>query len=257
MTKNEAIKFVVLRSLGNFLVLFSIYGVISTFWPPVSAEAKFILIQTRGIHFTVKADVIPAKAGIQGKVVDPHLREDDKAKTAQTPQKDLSFTNLLSGSKEQILTPIDPVFSILIPKIGANVKVFPNIDPNDPNAYLPVLQHGVAHARGSVFPGHPGTTYLFAHSADNWWDAGRYNAVFYTLNNLSEGDEIDVFFEGIRYRYSVSQKMISDPQDITLLTSEQTGPQRLVLQTCWPPGTTLRRLYVIAIPASVGMKNDE
>ena len=236
MRRNEAIKFVLLRSLGNFLVLFSIYGVLATFGPLISAEAKYLIIQTRGIQIQVAS------------TKEKRLTASSQLPTTQS----LSFPQLLSWSKQQILTPIDPLFSILIPKLGANVRVFPNIDPDNPQAYLPILQQGVAHAKGSVFPGQPGTTYLFAHSADNWWDVGRYNAVFYTLNNLSEGDEIDVFFENRRYRYAVSQKLISDPQDTTLLTSQHVGPQRLVLQTCWPPGTTLKRLYVIATPAKKG-----
>jgi hypothetical protein len=40
--------------------------------------------------------------------------------------------------------------------------------------------NGVAHAKGTVFP-HKGNIYLFAHSTDNWWNVGRYNAVFYLL----------------------------------------------------------------------------
>jgi LPXTG-site transpeptidase (sortase) family protein len=237
MSRNEAIKFVVLRSLGNFLVLFSIYGVIATFGPLISAEAKYLLIQARGITFEVSGIKYQASR-----------IQNTQYKIPNT--KTVGFPELLSGSKEQIMIPIDPLFSILVPKLGANVRIFPNIDPDNPQAYLPILQQGVAHAKGSVFPGHPGTTYLFAHSADNWWDVGRYNAVFYTLNNLSEGDEIDIFFENRRYRYEVAQKVISDPQDTTYLTSQHIGSQRLVLQTCWPPGTTLKRLYVLAKPAT-------
>ena len=154
----------------------------------------------------------------------------------------------IKSNKEQILTPIDPLFSILIPKLGIDEKVIPNVDPDNPQDYLPVLQQGIAHAKGSVFPGFPGTTYLFAHSADNWWDIEHYNAIFYTLNNLSTGDEIAVFFENRRYEYVVSQKIIADPQDVSYLVSQHSGEQRLVLQTCWPPGTTFKRLYVLAKP---------
>ncbi|MGH7204310.1 MAG: sortase [Candidatus Levyibacteriota bacterium] len=257
MTRNEAIKFVILRSFGNFLVLFSLYGIIVTFGPALTEELKVLIIQTRGVHFKIKDDYASTQChscegrNLANNTGDPRIRENDKK---NVPSKDLSFTQLLSGSKQQIMIPIDPEFSVLIPKLGANVKVFPNIDPNNSQEYLPVLQKGVAHAKGSVFPGQSGVTYLFAHSADNWWDVGRYNAVFYTLNNLSKGDEIDIFFENTRYRYQVSEKIISDPEDTTLLASQHTGPQRLVLQTCWPPGTTLKRLYVIAKPARVGNK---
>ena len=144
--------------------------------------------------------------------------------------------------------PKDSDFSILIAKIGASAKVFPNVDPTSENEFLPILQKGIAHAKGSVFPGMFGNVYLFAHSADNWWNVGRYNAVFYLLQHLELGDEIVVFFGGKRYDYVVSQKIISDPSDISLLTQAQGGEERLVLQTCWPPGTTWKRLYIIATP---------
>jgi LPXTG-site transpeptidase (sortase) family protein len=234
MKRNEAIRFVVLRSLGNFLVLFSLYGVLATFGPALSAEAKFLIIQARGVTFTVPRGQGNVQAAARA--------------TRATFGRDLGFADVLAGSKNQTLTPKDPLFSILIPKIGASAKVFPNVDPDNPDIFLPVLQQGIAHAKGSVFPGHPGNTYLFAHSTDNWWDVGRYNAVFYTLGNLSEKDEIIVFFENRRYDYVVTQKLIADPQDVTLLTAKHKGPQQLVLQTCWPPGTTWKRLYVIAKP---------
>lgn len=229
---------------------------IVTFGPALTEELKVMIIQARGVHFTIDASTTEKTTMIGADTIhaSSSAQRDISAhrSPAVTPKKDISIADVLAGSKQQIMIPIDPEFSILIPRLGANVKVFPNIDPDNPQEYLPALQKGVAHAKGSVFPGQSGTTYLFAHSADSWWDVGRYNAVFYTLNNLSNGDEIDVFFENTRYKYQVSEKIISDPKDTTFLTSQHGGPQRLVLQTCWPPGTTLKRLYVIAVPASVG-----
>ncbi len=146
------------------------------------------------------------------------------------------------------MIPKDTDFSISIPKIGASAKVYPNVDPSKPSEFLPILSKGIAHAKGSVFPGLPGNVYLFAHSTDNWWDVGRYNAVFYLLQHLDMHDEIVVFFEGRRYEYFVTQKIISDPTDTSLLATAHGKDERLVLQTCWPPGTTWKRLYVIAEP---------
>jgi sortase A len=125
--------------------------------------------------------------------------------------------------------------------------VFPNVDPGNPDEFKPVLQQGVAHAKGTVFPGMVGNTYLFAHSADNWWDVGRYNAVFYLLKNLQKGDEVIVFFEDQRYDYVVSESFIAESSDVSLLNNHKTTEQ-LVLQTCWPPGTTLKRQFVVAVP---------
>jgi LPXTG-site transpeptidase (sortase) family protein len=245
MSRSEVIRFIVLRSLGNFLVLVALYGVVMTFGPAVMFQLKYELIQLRGIHFTVASGTKPhLNTLLKG---EGSLSKASVVHTSSSP----GFADILAGNKEQILMPIDPLFSILIPKLGIDEQVVPNVDPNNPDIYLPVLQHAVAHAKGSVFPGDPGSIYLFAHSADNWWDIEHYNAVFYTLNNLSEGDEVVIFFENRRYDYVVSKKLISDPQDTTLITSKHTGPQQLVLQTCWPPGTTFKRLYIVAKPKAI------
>ena len=159
------------------------------------------------------------------------------------------MASVLSGPKEQLLIAPDPNFSILIPKIGASAKIFPNVDPSAENEFLPILQHGVAHAKGTVFPGVPGNTYLFAHSTDNFWDVGRYNAVFYLLKDLSAGDDIVIFFENRRFNYKVTQTQIVDASEVSYITnSAQTSGQRLILQTCWPPGTSWKRLIVFAEP---------
>ena len=239
MSRVEIIRFLALRTVGNFLVLVALYGVVMTFGPAVRFQVQYQLIQLRHVHFVIED---------ASKVSRVNNNNKTSIKALDTSHNSPGFAQILAGNREQILTPIDPLFSILIPKLGIDEKVVANVDPTNPDDYLPVLQHAIAHAKGSVFPGDPGTTYLFAHSTDNWWDVGRYNAVFYTLNNLSRGDEIDIFFNNRRYTYVVDQQLISDPQDVTLLTQEHTGSSRLVLQTCWPPGTSFKRLYVIAIP---------
>lgn len=239
MKRSEAIKFVLLRSLGNFLVLFSLYGVIATFGPAFYYEAQFQIIQFRGVHFKVaSAEEVSAHQGFAD------VLKNAKGNHSESP----GFAQILAGSTEQILVPADTNFSITIPKIGASAKVYPNIDPGNPGEFLPVLQKGIAHARGSVFPGLAGNVYLFAHSTDNWWNVGRYNAVFYLLKNLAAGDPVVVFFENRRYDYVVSKITIADPDDTSHIARAQTGEEQLVLQTCWPPGTTWKRLLVIAKP---------
>ena len=238
MTRKDAIKFVAVRSLGNFLLLLSLYGVGATFGPVLSSEVKFRIAQARGVHFQV--------ANTANRTRTP-ASQAGSAKVISEP----GFSDVITGSKEQVLIPKDTQFSIVIPKIGASSKVYPNVDPTNENEFLNVLSHGVAHAKGSVFPGLLGNVYLFAHSADNWWDVGRYNAVFYLLKDLSQGDQIVVFFENRRYEYVVSQKVILDPSDTSLITDTQRSQQRLILQTCWPPGTTWKRLYIIGEPKKV------
>jgi len=231
MTGKAQARFLIMRTLGNFLILFSLYGVAATFGPALFYEVQFQVIKARGLEFKVASP----QEGFESVSVD----------SAQVP----GFGDIIAGAKEQVLVPPDTEFSMVIPKIGATAKIWPNVDPLSEQDFLPKLQTGIAHAKGSVFPGLQGNVYLFAHSTDNFWDIGRYNAVFYLLKDLEPGDDISVYFENRRYNYKVDHTVIKDPTDVDLLTKSQVpGQEQLILQTCWPPGTTWKRLFVIAKP---------
>lgn len=234
MTKKDKIKFLIVRSIGNFLVLFAIFGVFATFGPALYYEASFRIAKVRGVEFTVGS----AQAG-------PVNKQDA---SSDSSKGSLGFANVLTGSKEQILTPVDSQFSIVIPQIGANARVLANVDPSESDVFLPALRQGVAHAKGTFFPGQKGNIYLFAHSTDNFWDVGRYNAIFYLLKDLKQSDEIAVFFQNIRHNYVVKNSAIVNPSEVSYITSPNTGKELLILQTCWPPGTTWQRLIVFAEP---------
>ncbi|MDZ4228361.1 MAG: sortase, partial [Candidatus Levybacteria bacterium] len=160
----------------------------------------------------------------------------------------LGFAQVLSGEKEQVIIPSDTVFSVLIPKIGINSRIFPNIDASSSDAFLPVLKQGVAHAQGTFFPGQKGNIYLFAHSVDNFWNVGRYNAIFYLLKNLKAGDDIVVYYQNVRHNYVVKSMGITNPSNVSFIVNSQKEKEVLILQTCWPPGTTWQRLMVFAEP---------
>jgi len=241
MTTKDKVHFLIFRSIGNFLVLFAIFGVLATFGPALYYESVYQMMRIRGVRFSVSNQIGNAP------------KAQDSVKTS------LNFGGILSGPKEQMLTPIDPVFDILIPKIGANARVFPNVDPSNPDIFLPILQNGVAHAQGTFFPGQAGNIYLFAHSTDNFWDVGRYNAVFYLLKDLKEGDDVVIFYQDVRHNYIVKESKIVNPSDVSYITNTQNGKaasaqgfgepkELLILQTCWPPGTTWQRLLVFAEP---------
>jgi sortase A len=245
MTRQEKIKFLIFRSIGNFLVLFALYGVFATFGPALIAETKFRVAQARGITYQVAAPEEVSKS-LGDVIAEQKNFVSPPSKGGEEP----SFAQVLTGSKEQVLVPKDANFSIIIPKIGASAKIFPNVDPTDENAFLPILSQGIAHAKGTVFPGLSGNVYLFAHSTDNWWNVGRYNAIFYLLKDVSIHDEVVVFFEGKRFTYVVSETKVVDPGEVSHLINSHGGPQQLILQTCWPPGTTWQRLLVVARPKS-------
>ncbi len=135
-------------------------------------------------------------------------------------------------------------FGMTIPSLYLDEPVIPNVDPTDKNAYLPALKRGIAHAAGTQVPGAGGLGYYFAHSSlPDLRD--QYNAVFYLLGKLQPDDEVDIWYEGQKYAYSVTEKKETAASDVSFL--QQKYPQEtIVLQTCWPPGTTQRRLLVFA-----------
>lgn len=142
----------------------------------------------------------------------------------------------------------DTSYSLYIPKISATSKVIGNVDAGSETAYLAALKLGVAEVAGLAHPGQVGTTYLFAHSTDSPLNFARYNAVFYLLDRLENGDRVEVMYQNKLYKYQIVSKQILAASDTRYLLP-QTNQEKLVLQTCYPPGTSWKRLVVEARPA--------
>lgn len=218
-------KVLAIRTAGNFLVLSTLVAIGFTFWPVAATFTKHNWDKLVGNRF-----------------------EASEVVTSSNPE---SFGTLLGKEDPniKILVPKDPNFSIIVEKIGADAPIVANVDASNKAVYQEALKRGVAHALGTSFPGQPGVTYLFAHSTDTIFNVPRFNAIFYLLNDLESGDKIVVFFRGIRHDYVVSEKKITEPEDVSYFTLK-TEEQILVLQTCYPPGTTWKRLLVVAKPVS-------
>lgn len=144
------------------------------------------------------------------------------------------------------IQPIDTSFGIVIPKIGANSKIIANVDPFNPSVYQWALTKGVAQAKGTALPYEKGNMFLFSHSATNFYEANHYNAIFYLLSKLTTDDKIYIFYKGEKYSYKVTKTQIVDPTEVAYLINKGTN-QTLTLMTCWPPGTSLKRLLVEAV----------
>ncbi len=245
MKRTEIIKFLILRTIGNFLVLFAIFAAVATFGPALYYEINYRIVVARGVKYVI-SQTASLPTNNENKNNESEIERENMP--AQSTGVD-NFAQVLLGAKEQILVPKDTEFGIVIPKIGASAKVFANIDPGNQDEFLPILAQGVAHAQGTVFPGILGNIYLFAHSTDSFWNAGRYNAIFYLLKDLVPGDEVVVFYQNKRYDYIVSESKIVNPDDVShIVDAQNAGEETLILQTCWPPGTTFQRLLVFAKP---------
>ncbi len=138
-------------------------------------------------------------------------------------------------------------FHLFIPKIKAQSQIIGNVNPTNKQEYLKALKKGVAHAQGSGYPTQNRSIYLFAHSVDAPINIVRYNAVFFLLNELEKDDQVILFFNGKQYKYNVYNKLIVSPKDTSYLDYSE-NREILILQTCYPPGTTWQRLLVLAEP---------
>lgn len=138
-------------------------------------------------------------------------------------------------------------FSIEIPAIEVDEKVTSNVNPNIVSEYKTALEEGVAHAKGSAFPGQDKLVYIFGHSTDGIWNVEAYNAVFYQIKDLEMGDEIILHLGDDDFKYEVIAKDVIKSTDIDFVNNKK-DENLLILQTCWPPGTSWQRLFITALP---------
>ncbi|HEX9805099.1 MAG TPA: class E sortase [Candidatus Dojkabacteria bacterium] len=200
--------------IGIAFIAISIFILVYMFYPAIKVEIEYFFRDKNSDYEIVLAD---------------NLDETDR-----------------TDDKERII-PIDNEFSIIIPKLGANSKVVANVDPYNSSEYQQKLAEGVAHAKGTKLPNENGNIFLFAHSTVDFYQANRWNAVFYLINKLETGDEIVLVYKNDIYTYTVSEKLVVDRDQVEYLT-EESDDQKLTLMTCWPIGTSWKRYLVIAKP---------
>lgn len=94
-------------------------------------------------------------------------------------------------------------------------------------------------------PGATGNAFIFGHSSNYPWIKGDYNDVFALLDNLEFGDKIIVYYNQQKFVYTIREKKIIRPGDLKALDRDDTKKE-LSLMTCWPIGTTLKRMLVFA-----------
>lgn len=171
-----------------------------------------------------------------------------QAKPSVTSAKPASapvYINPLIAMDGSAITPVNTDFSVIIPGIGVNAPVIANVDPTSPATYDSALLQGVAQSSTSFTPDQNGTTYLFSHSTNYDWFVKDLNAVFYLLKNLKVGDYVVLYYKGKQYTYQIRETKIVSPTSISYLVPTG-GKKGLILETCWPPGTTTERQLVFA-----------
>lgn len=134
---------------------------------------------------------------------------------------------------------------ISIPRISAYAPLIDDVDPWNETEYRSALKKGVAISKGFAKPGEAGTSFIFAHSSDSPWNITSYNTVFLRLGELKSGDKVNLYYNNQNYEYIVSHAIEVWPNEVEALT--KTSGDQLILQTCTPIGTSLKRLLVFAV----------
>lgn len=133
---------------------------------------------------------------------------------------------------------------LYVARINKKVPVVWN-SPADEETMMANLQNGVVHYAGTALPGTgKGPIFISGHSSYYWWDKGKYKTVFANLDRVQEGDEIKLNYEGKLFTYKVYEKVIVMPDDVSVL--QPTNEPILMLMTCTPTGTNLKRLIIKA-----------
>lgn len=133
-----------------------------------------------------------------------------------------------------------------IPSLNLTV---PLIWSKDVDGLLDDLQNGVVHYPGTAIPGEIGTSYISGHSSNYSWAKGDYNKVFAKLNDLKQYDSVSIKATQIGgkpvvFHYVVTAKDVFKPDDQKQFAN--IGKSTIALSTCWPIGTTSKRLVVFA-----------
>lgn len=108
------------------------------------------------------------------------------------------------------------------------------------------LNVGLVHYGGTGLPGEFGTAVIFGHSMlPQFYNPKNYKSIFSLLPTLDVGDEINVTYDGVSYRYVVYEMVVVDPNDLSAL-EQRFDDSYITLVTCVPPGTYWKRLNVKA-----------
>jgi sortase A len=139
--------------------------------------------------------------------------------------------------QKHVVTPVN-TYTLSIPKLKIE-NALVTIAGDDLGASL-------VHYGGTALPGQYGNTVVFGHSTlPQFYSPTNYKAIFSLLPTLTAGDNIVITYDGVMYTYTVTELVVLDPTDLSVL-EQRFDDSYLTLVTCVPPGTTWKRLNVRA-----------
>jgi sortase A len=125
----------------------------------------------------------------------------------------------------------DAMARLVIPDIGVDKIVVQGVSLED-------LKHGPGHYPDTPMPGQPGNVAIAGHRT-------TYGAPFNRINELENGDEIQVTTAQGTFVYAVMGQQIVSPSQVEVLNNQ--GDNRLTLTACHPKYSASQRIIVSAL----------
>jgi sortase A len=156
-------------------------------------------------------------------------------------------------SQNLIVDPLDntkvgPEPKLIIPKLNVDAPIVFTLNSLAESQVQNALRDGVVHypiPGASSLPGEQGNSVILGHSSNDVFDNGNYKFIFVQLEQLEKGDSFYVNYNSIRYTYTITHKEVILPTEVNKLTVPSDKPQ-MILITCVPVGTALKRLIIYA-----------
>jgi len=212
--------------LGYFIIMVCVLFV---FLYGETYVGRWIFIVRQELSYDLSA--LPANTGGNTKIGGPLAGDAPAQEGAPIPQ-DVQFIGR----------------EIRIPKIGVVAPIVLTQSAED-KIINGLLNEGAVMYPSYALPENGGSTLLIGHSSVYPWNRTPYGRIFSLLDRLQTGDTISVISSGKEYTYAVSRKeIISDFSQKGYEKISNAPKGSLMLVTCWPPGTTLKRYLVVANP---------
>ncbi|MDH4358728.1 MAG: sortase [Candidatus Berkelbacteria bacterium] len=164
------------------------------------------------------------------------------AKYRFSPPSEETILARSSELKENLVTQY-PNNTLVIPKINLQAPV--NWDTSEAEV-MSALERGVVHVKGSGLPGEKKSIFITGHSSNYWWKSGDFNTIFALLPELAVDDEAFIVKDGKITRYKVVERVEVGKKEVVSYAERK--EEELTLMTCYPVGTNLKRLLIIARP---------
>ena len=213
------------RFFYGFLTALGVSSLIFAAWP-------FVLWQVKTLpKLTAKSAAnapVPKAQVLSAQII---------AQSVEVVKDPDGFSYFTTNLKPQGPRPIE--FSLTVPKIkveDAKVKI-------DELKF----ENNLALFPGTALPGEVGNAFITGHSVlPQFADPKNYRAIFTNISNLEVGDDVIAKVDNKTYHYVVQYSKIVDPKDTSVLAPISPGGKNLTLMSCVPPGTSIKRLVVIA-----------